>query len=130
MIILPGMGRATAAALITAIIIKLFLFDLMIAEGHSMEPAIKNGALLVINRLHYGLRFPGRQGFLIRWSNPKPGEVVIFYTPSGEIAVKRCETAAGNNFFVLGDNRLQSFDSRSYGPVRADDIIGKVLGIQ
>ncbi|MDR1100065.1 MAG: signal peptidase I [Treponema sp.] len=130
MIILPDMGRAAAGALITAIIIKLFLFDLMIAEGRSMEPAIKNGTLLIVNRLSYGLRFPGQQGFLIRWSKPKPGEVVVFYTPSGEIAVKRCETAVGNSFFVLGDNRLQSFDSRSYGPVPADDIIGKVLGIQ
>jgi signal peptidase I len=125
------MARAVAAALLTAVIIKLFLFDLMIAEGYSMEPAIPNGTVLVINRLKYGLRFPWQRGFLIRWAAPKPGEVVVFYTPLGQIAVKRCEkiTEKGD-FIVHGDNGLQSFDSRSYGPVPADHIIGKVLGIQ
>jgi signal peptidase I len=130
MIILPGMAKAAAGALITAIIFKLFLFDLMIAEGHSMEPAIKSGAPLIVNRLQYGLRLPWGQSFLIRWAKPKPGEVVVLYTPSGQIAVKRCGSiTGGGDFFVLGDNSLQSFDSRSYGPVAADNIIGKVLGI-
>jgi signal peptidase I len=122
------MAKAAAGALITAIIIKLFVFDLMIAEGQSMEPAIRNGALLVVNRLQYGLRFPGGRRFLIRWAKPKPGEVLVFYTPQGKLAVKRYTAAAGDDFFVLGDNRLRSFDSRSYGPIRGDDIIGKVLG--
>jgi signal peptidase I len=131
MIILTSdMAKAAAAALITAVIIKLFLFDLMIAEGRSMEPAITNGTVLVINRLKYGLRFPGQRGFLVRWSAPKPGEVVVFYTPAGQIAVKRCEkTTEKGGFIVRGDNGPQSFDSRSYGPVPADHIIGKVLGI-
>ncbi|MDR1239982.1 MAG: S26 family signal peptidase [Treponema sp.] len=125
------MAKAAAGALITAIIIKLFLFDLVIAEGHSMEPAVRSGALLVVNRLQYGLRLPGGQRFLIRWANPKPGEVVVFYTPGGQLAVKRCGAGAGENAFVLlGDNSLQSLDSRSYGPIRGDDIIGKVLGIR
>jgi signal peptidase I len=109
---------------------KLFLFDLMIAEGRSMEPAIPDGTVLVINRLQYGLRFPGQRGFLIRWSAPKPGEVVVFYAPSGQVAVKRCEEITEKGGFIArGDNSLQSFDSRSYGPVPADHIIGKVLGI-
>jgi signal peptidase I len=131
MIILPSMAKAAAGAIITAILIKLFLFDLMIAEGRSMEPAIQNGALLVVNRLKYGLRLPWGQGFLIRWSSPKPGEVVVFYTPSGDLAVKRCDSITGKGeYIVRGDNSLQSLDSRSYGPVREDDIIGKVLGIR
>jgi signal peptidase I len=123
------MARAAAAALITAVMIKLFLFDLMIADGRSMEPAIPDGTVLVINRLKYGLRFPGQRGFLVRWSAPKPGEIVVFYTPLGQIAVKRCQgTTEKGAFIVHGDNDLQSFDSRSYGPVPADHIIGKVLG--
>jgi signal peptidase I len=124
------MAKAAAGALITAIILKLFLFDLMIAEGHSMEPAIKSGTLLVINRMNYGLRLPWQRGFLIQWSAPKPGDVVVFYTPSGAIAVKRCEAITEKgDFIALGDNRSLSYDSRSYGPVPADHIIGKVLGI-
>jgi len=66
---------------------------------------------------------------LFRWAQPKVGEVVVFYTPSGEMAVKRCTIAEENGlFFAEGDNSLASYDSRAYGPVLADKIIGKVLG--
>jgi signal peptidase I len=117
-------------ALAAALVIKLLAFDFIIAEGDSMEPAIHSGTVLLINRLQYGLRFPGQRGYLVRWAVPKHGEVLVFYTPSGDMAVKRCEglTERGD-FIALGDNSLQSYDSRSYGPVPPDNTIGKVLGI-
>jgi signal peptidase I len=94
-----------------------------------MEPAIRSGSVLVINRMQYGLRFPGQRGYLIRWAEPKQGEVVIFYAPSGNIAVKRCDSTEQSGVFMAqGDNSLRSYDSRSYGPVSADATIGKVLG--
>jgi signal peptidase I len=110
---------------------KLFLFDFMIAEGNSMSPAIKPGTILVVSRLRYGLRLPGSRRYLLRWANPASGELVVFYTPEGQIAVKRCAALTGaGEFIALGDNGAQSFDSRSYGPVPADNVIGKVLGIK
>jgi len=94
-----------------------------------MEPAIKNGSVLIVNRLRYGLRLPWRQNYLFRWSQPKEGEVVVFYTPSGDLAVKRCAAPVEDgSFFAKGDNWNASFDSRSYGQVPVDNIIGKVLG--
>ena len=129
MIILGAMGRSVILAFIAGLIIKLFMFDLMITSGHSMEPAIKSGAVLIINRLQYGLRFPGQKKYLIRWGEPKPGELVVFYTPSGDIAVKRCETInSEGQFLAYGDNVNQSYDSRYYGPVPLDNAIGRVLG--
>ena len=131
MIILPLMGRAVILAILAAIIIKLFLFDFILAEGNSMSPTIKNGTILLINKLQYGLRFPGQRGYLIRWAAPAPGEVVVFYTPSGELAVKRCEESENSGTFIArGDNDLQSYDSRSYGHIPTDNIIGRVLGIK
>ncbi|MDR2476928.1 MAG: signal peptidase I [Treponema sp.] len=126
------MAKAILWAFAAAIIIKLFLFDFIIAEGNSMEPAIHNGSVLVINRLQYGFRLPGlRQGYAARWSWPKQGEVVVFYTPSGDLAVKRCgQIIERGSFLAIGDNSPQSYDSRSYGPVLADNVIGKVLGIK
>jgi signal peptidase I len=121
--------KAVLWAFVAALALKLFVFDFMIAQGNSMEPAVKNGAVLVVSRLRYGLRLPWRQEYLFRWSKPKVWEVVVFYTPSGELAVKRCVALTERDSFIAeGDNAAASYDSRSYGPVSVDNIIGKVLG--
>jgi len=123
------MAKAILAAFVAAVIIKLFLFDFIIAEGNSMEPAIHSGTVLVVNRLQYGLRFPGQQRYLIQWAQPKQGDVVVFYTPLGSIAVKRCMSIAEKGeFMAQGDNTLLSYDSRSYGPISVEATLGKVLG--
>ena len=125
------MGRAALLAFAAGVIIKLFLFDLMITDGNSMSPTMESGKILIVNRLQYGVRFPGRKTYIIRWSAPRPGELVVFYTPAGERAVKRCEKIYdGDTFIALGDNTLQSYDSRSYGPIPLDNTIGKVLGVK
>lgn len=123
-------GRAVLGAFGIALVMKLVLFDFMIAEGRSMEPAIQPGSVMVVAKIAYGLRLPGSEGYLLWWSLPKSGDVVIFYTPEGDIAVKRCaEVTEEHTFIALGDNSLQSYDSRSYGPIPLGNIIGKVLGI-
>lgn len=123
------MAKAILWAFLAAVLIKLFLLDFIIAEGDSMEPAIHSGSVLVVNRLQYGLRFPGQQGYIVRWATPKEGEVVVFYAPTGNIAVKRCSSQEEAGVFMAqGDNDLRSYDSRSYGPISADATIGKVLG--
>jgi signal peptidase I len=113
----------------------------MITDGRSMLPAIKPGTVLMINRLAYGIRLPGTDEYLVRWSLPRTGDVVVFITPQGIVAVKRVavkravqrairrdEPAAKERmFFALGDNSLESYDSRSYGPVSANRILGKVI---
>lgn len=94
-----------------------------------MEPAIQSGSVLIVSRMRYGIRLPWQQEYLLRWAQPKKGEVVVFYTPTGEMAVKRCiSLTASGSFYVEGDNGNASYDSRAYGPVPADNIIGKVLG--
>jgi len=125
------LGKAILGAFIAALVIKFFFLDIMIAEGHSMVPVIKPGAILLICKVYYGMKLPGSGAYLARWAMPKAGDVVVFYTPLGEIAVKRCgEILEGNEFFALGDNGPLSYDSRNYGPVPFNHIIGKVLGIK
>ena len=121
--------KAAILALITALVLNVFVFDFIVAQGHSMEPAIKSGNILVINRLRYGIRIPWQQRYFIQWAKPRVGEVVVFYTPTGELAVKRITILTERRtFYAEGDNSLTSFDSRSYGFVPVDNIIGKVLG--
>ena len=126
-----SLEKAFIGALVAALIMKLFLFDFMIAEGQSMMPAIRPGHVLLVFKLYYGVRLPGSGNYLIRWTSPKAGDVVVFITPLGEIAVKRCgEILSSSSFFALGDNGPQSYDSRSYGPVPMDNVVGKVLGVR
>jgi signal peptidase I len=120
--------KAVLWALMAALVLKLFVFDFIIAQGVSMEPAIKSGTVLIVNRLRYGFRLPWRQDYVFRWALPKEGDVIVFYTPTGELAVKRCTLIEKSSFFAEGDNGLASYDSRSYGLVLFDNIIGKVLG--
>ena len=128
----PGkgaVGRAIIGAFVAALVMKFFLLDFMITEGHSMSPSIKTGAMLMVCRAFYGIRMPGSGTYLIHWRLPRKNEIVVFYTPLGEIAVKRCaDILPGNEFFAVGDNQAHSYDSRNYGPVPFDNIIGRVLG--
>ena len=96
-----------------------------------MLPVIKPGAVLLVNRAAYGLRLPGIGVYLLRWNAPQAGDVVVFYTPEGTAAVKRCVHDAGAGAFIaLGDNTAESYDSRVYGPIPAGQVIGKVLGVK
>jgi len=122
-------GKAILGAFIAVVIMKFFFIDFMITEGQSMVPAIKPGAILIVCKVYYGIRIPPSGTYLIRWGSPEPGHVVVFYTPLGEIAVKRCgEILSKDAFYALGDNESQSYDSRHYGPVPYTNIIGRVLG--
>jgi signal peptidase I len=83
-------GRAMLGAFAVAMVIKIFLFDIMITQGRSMLPVLHPGSVLVVNKAAYGFRIPLAGVYLFRWSQPKAGELVVFYTPLGERAVKRC----------------------------------------
>ncbi|MDR2344268.1 MAG: signal peptidase I [Spirochaetaceae bacterium] len=122
---------AILSALSAALVLKLFFFDFMVAQGESMSPAIRSGRVLVINRLAYGFRPPLHKSYLFRWALPDKGNIVVFYTPLGDLAVKRCAGLPGDGrFLALGDNSLESYDSRAYGPVPLDNILGRVIGIK
>jgi signal peptidase I len=122
--------RAILLALLTVLLIRLFLFDLMVTQGRSMLPALKPGSVLVVNKAAYGIRLPVIGIYIFRWGKPHSGDMVVFYTPLGERAVKRCSSVNNSNFYALGDNDLESFDSRSYGSISLDHILGKVIAVK
>ena len=124
-------GKAIMGAFAFTLFMKIFVFDFMVAEGYSMTPAIKPGTVLLVCKVFYGIKLPGASGYIIRWRNSAEGEILVFHTPLGEIAVKRCvEIVSDDFFYALGDNSAQSYDYRDYGPVPINNIIGRVLGIR
>jgi len=123
----PAALISILAAFLVFLLLRLFCFDFIITEGNSMLPSIKSGTILVVNKLSYGLKLPFDGRYLIRWGAPKKGEILVFWTPKGVIAVKRCSRSEAGKWLALGDNAVNSYDSRSYGPLSLDSIIGKAM---
>lgn len=57
---------------------------------------------------------------------PKVGDIVVIKYDGKEM-VKRVEKIENGQIFVEGDNKQESTDSRDFGSVSKDKIIGKVI---
>jgi len=123
-------------------------------DGFSMEPTLKSGEFVVVNKLAY------------RFGEPDTGDVIVFQYPrdpdqeyikrvigtpgdtvsiiNGQVYVNGEQlnetyiasppsyqseerTIPENSLYVLGDNRNNSSDSHTWGPVPMEFVIGKAL---
>lgn len=88
-------------------------------EGNSMAPLLKPGDELLINPRAY------------RHNPPNPGDIVVAqhpYRPNLRL-IKRVEGGLQNGRYILkGDNPAESSDSRAFGAVAAEQIVGQVTG--
>jgi signal peptidase I len=82
----PGI---VATAILLALGLRLFVVDLVIISGDSMEPAVRTGSVVLVLRCAYGLRRPFGGGYFIRWRDPFPGEVVLVEPAAGQDGRRR-----------------------------------------
>jgi len=143
-------------AFLPLFVISQFLARPFIVQGASMEPNFQNGNYLIIDMVSYRFnnpdrgdvvvfRYPhNRSSYYIKRIIGLPGDHVSLR--NGDVFVNGAITSdkyfslgvdtfpasqtdfslTEDQFFVMGDNRAMSFDSRNWGPLERSDIIGFV----
>jgi signal peptidase I len=158
-------------ALVVALLIRTFAVQTFYIPSGSMEPTLKIGDRILVNKLSYHLHGIGR-GDIVVFSKPPlencggaevndlvkrviglPGETISLYKGHVYINGKALNESwlpssvrgvtypgpAGtgysltkpflipkNDYFMMGDNRTESCDSRYWGPISHSLIVGKV----
>ena len=82
-----------------------------------MEPALKSGDYVIVNKLAYV------------FGNHSKDDIIVLKHPNEKekFLIKRISLVTNSNeYYVIGDNKGFSQDSRHFGPVKKDLIIGKV----
>jgi len=123
--------KTAIIAILIIVPVRLWVAQPFIVSGASMEPTLETGDYLIIDEISY------------RLEKPEKGDIIVFRYPldTSKFFIKRVEGLPGeiveyngketvlrnNEYFVMGDNHPASSDSRSWGPVREELIIGKTL---
>jgi len=140
-------------AILIALLLNVFVGQATRVQGQSMEPNLHTDQRLVVEKLSYRFHGPSRgdvvvirvpsQGeeLLIKRVVGLPGETVE--TREGQVYIDgqlldepytNGSTRSGRtgrvvvpplHVFVMGDNRDHSNDSRAFGPVPIDNIVGR-----
>lgn len=139
-------------ALVMALTIHLFLAQATIVYGRSMEPNLLERQRLIIDKFTYNFRAPHRNDIVVI-KRPEMDELLvkrIIGLPMEKVEIRDgyvyindvrlpepfphdqypqnipSHTLGPVQYFVLGDNRGNSNDSRSFGPIFREDIVGRV----
>lgn len=141
-------------AIVIALLIHVFLAQATRVYGQSMEPSLHTNERLVIEKLSYHFHGP-RRGDVVVLRDPggspellikrvvglagervtiADGRVYIDGVPLDEPYLDQVTQGGGRSWvipplhvFVMGDNRSASRDSRIFGPVPLEQLIGKAM---
>jgi signal peptidase I len=118
---------------LVVLLLNSWVLTIFRVNGHSMDPTLQNRQLLLVDLLS------------LRYSPPKENEIVIvnyagdssfrfvkrvIATPGDTVEYNGQNIVLGDDqYFIEGDNRDHSTDSRTYGPIKKSQIIGRVLFI-
>ncbi len=162
-------------AVLITLLVRTFVLQAFKIPSGSMEPTLRIGDYLLVNKFIYGIRIPYTDMRLSAYEKPKRGDVIVFIYPvdpskdfikrvigtegekiqivNGKIYINDKQIAdpwghfrkeepaeyfqgvenfgpvivPKDSFFVMGDNRDNSADSRFWGFVPLKDVIGKAF---
>ena len=71
------------------IFLRVFILNVQKVSGTSMEPTIMEGDTVIINKLAYGIGNPFSGELLVRWAEPEPDDIIVYYM-NDRLVMKRC----------------------------------------
>jgi len=138
-------------ALALAVVIHLFLAQATVVYGQSMEPNLHDHQRLIIEKVSYRFREPTRTEIVvvdrpdmteklikrviglpgdtlfieggIVFINGEPLEEPYVYNPDRR--TEPSQVIPEGHYFVMGDNRGNSNDSRNFGAIPLDQLVGR-----
>lgn len=143
-------------AVVLATLVRVFIFEPFIVPTPSMEPTLKVGDKVIINKMAYKFGSIER-GDIVAFHSPieekdlvkravaiegdeitltSEGEIYIngekiteSYLPAGQnILYNNLTVDLGEDeIFVMGDNRNDSYDSRYFGAISENDVFGEFM---
>jgi signal peptidase I len=116
--------RETKALALTIIIltaVRSAIADWNDVPTGSMNPTIVQGDRVFVNKLAYDLKVPFTTWHLAQWSNPKRGDIVVFFSPvDGTRLVKRVIGLPGDKIELANDRLLINGRPSAYDPLPAE----------
>ena len=151
------LARFVLIVLAIVVPIRIFIAQPFIVNGESMVPTFANGDYLIVDEISYRFNEPERgevivfrnptknKQFLIKRIIGLPGETIAINgdkvtVTKNDTTIQLDEDYINGNFssygtwelgaeeyFAMGDNRGKSLDSRSWGNLPKDLIVGKTF---
>lgn len=186
--------RSFFPVLFVVFVLRSFIAEPFQIPSSSMEPTLETGDYILVNKFTYGIRLPVLRTRIFEVSDPKRGDVMVFFPPHlpdtyyikrvigtpGDVVKYRNKrlyvndepvpldqlaviptgrtrhqvslasfggkqhlqqvdllrpardftvTVKPGHYFMMGDNRDNSLDSRGWGQVSEESIVGKAFAI-
>jgi len=115
----------------TFYVIEKKVISISNADGVSMEPTIQSGDIVIVDRLSYKLFNSIKKDDIVIAVQPVNPEVSIckrvIEVGGGTVPYGKGIKVPDQHYWLEGDNKKKSYDSRHHGCVPSNLILGKVL---
>ena len=91
------------------------MLRLLKVAGDSLAPEIQPGDFVLVSKIPF------------LFTPPSPGDVIAFHQPGYGLLIKRIQNINPDGGVNVIGTHPESVDSRVFGAVRREDMIGKVI---